>query len=583
MTPWFNPAPALADLLRAAGPAAGFDDSFAPDVRPADPRHGDFQANGVLPWAKAQRSNPRAAAQKLLDAVSPTLPAAWVSVEIAGPGFLNFRLTPAFLLAWLETYRDEASLAEAARAAGAPRTCVVDFSSPNTAKEMHIGHLRSTVIGEAVCRLVAFSGARVIRDNHIGDWGTQFGLILLGLQQRGVDPAAFTVTLSDIEQAYRETTAAAEADPAVRESARQELVRLQQGDPDRVALWRAVTRVSYEAFEQVYQRLGVHFDHVLGESFYNDQLEAVCQSLQTLGLATESDGALVVFHPEHPRFAEQPFIIRKRDGASNYATTDLATMRYRVEHFAADEVIIITDARQVDHFQQLELTTRKWFERQGWTHPRFRHLTFGSVLGEDNRPIKTRAGGTVKLREVLDDAVERARAVVAAKNPDLAPAEQAEVARVVGLGAVKYADLMQNRSSDYVFAWDRLLSFDGNTAPYLLYAVARLHSIFRKVEQSPGAGESGATAFETATEVALARQLLGFVHAVEAAQLDLRPHFLCAYLYDLAGTFSTFYNADRVAVDDPAVRARRLLLCARTLRTLEAGLHLLGLETVERM
>jgi arginyl-tRNA synthetase len=311
----------------------------------------------------------------------------------------------------------------------------------------------------------------------------------------------------------------------------------------------------------------------------------VYNELTKLGLAEESQGALVVFHPEHPRFKTQPFIIRKSDGASNYASTDLATMLYRVEHFKADAIVVLTDTRQSDHFEQLWLTTQKWFAKTGRKLPRFEHVTFGSILGEDGKAIKTRSGDPIKLKDLLAEAEARAFAIVTEKSPELPETERRDIANAVGVGAVRYADLVQNRSSDYVFAWDKILSFDGNTAPYLLYAVARIRSIFRKqnIEPKDAASGAGATPPETPGELALARKLASFASALKLTTTTLRPHFLCIYLYELAGEFSSFYTADKVLVDDPAVRARRLLLCARTLLVLETGLRLLGLRPLSRM
>lgn len=568
----------------------GFTADFEPQVKPADPRFGDFQANGVLPFAKQAKQNPRALADALLRTVmaSGVFPEAQVKVELAGPGFLNFTLQPAYLLAWLQTFADETALRAGAGSRLAGRTVIVDYSSPNTAKEMHVGHIRSTVIGEAIARLLTFAGARVIRDNHIGDWGTQFGMIIWAIKQEGYDlDAPHENPIADLERLYQAGNAAYKASDdgkgPVAQDIRQELVKLQQGDPENARLWNRITEVSWQAFNRIYQQLGVRFDEVLGESFYRDKVEAVYDELTQLGLAEASEGALVVFHPEHPRFAKQPFIVRKADGASNYASTDLATVRYRTERFQADELIYVVDARQSDHFEQLFLTVRKWYAARAWPVPGLKHVSFGTILGENGRPIKTKEGGSVKLRDLLAEAIERAFAIVSEKNPGLPEAERRHIAEVVGLGAVRYADLSQNRTSDYVFSWEKMLALEGNTAPYLLYAVARLHSIFRKAEVSPGAGETGALAPETEAEQALAHKLLAFPAAVEQTLADLRPHVLCTYLYELAGVFSSFYNADKVMVEEAPVRAGRLLLCARTLRTLETGLHLLGLETLERM
>ncbi len=602
----FHVATALEAALKTAASAAGLDAAaFSPDVRTADPKHGDYQANGVLGYAKREKQNPRALAEKLTAALPPPLRADF-DITIAGPGFINFTLRPSAAQAWLNAYGTRQKLGAGAAAACAGQTWVVDYSSPNTAKQMHVGHLRSAVIGEAICRLLAFAGARVIRDNHLGDWGTQFGKLIYGYK-RWVNPEKLaSEPIEELERLYKlGNNATPEGSPEL-EEARQELVKLQTGDPANVALWKKFSDISLAAFQQIYDRLGIRFDHTLGESFYNDKVDHVYSELTdtTLpggALAVESQGALVVFHPEHPRFKTQPFIIRKTDGASNYATTDLATALYRIEEFHADGIAYVTDFRQGDHFEQLFLTVKKWFEKTGRRAPRLEHVSFGAVTGEDGKALKTRDGETVKLKSLLNEAEDRAFALVTAKNAErpegerFTEAECREIARAVGVGSVQYADLSQNRSSNYVFSWDKMLALDGNTAPYLLYAVARIRSIFRKLGLPPPDQESGdegqraedyaaaASQIETPAEMSLARKLVKLPDTLALATGQLRPHFLCLYLYELAGEFSAFYAAEKVAVDDPAVRARRLLLCARTLLVLETGLHLLGLRTLERM
>jgi arginyl-tRNA synthetase len=570
-------------LLGAAGRAGLTGTGFAPGVRTADAVHGDFQANGALAYAKQQRQNPRVVAQALVDQLGDLAPL--FDVSVAGPGFINLRLKPTALFAWLTTHSSRAALAAGAAAAEKDHTVVVDYSSPNTAKQMHVGHLRSAVIGEAVCRLLEFSGATVVRDNHIGDWGTQFGK-LIWAYKRLLDLAALTRdALEEFERLYKLGNTAAEADPAVLKEAQQELVKLQAHDPENLALWRHIGEVSVAAFQDLYEQLGIRFDLTLGESFYNDKLEPIYRELAGCGLAAESEGAQVVFHPEHPRFKTQPFIIRKSDGAANYATTDLATILYRSEHLHATDVLYVVDKRQSDHFEQLFLTARKWFERTNRPLPRLRHLDFGTVLGENGKPLKTKSGDNIRLKELLAEASERSYQLVTTKNPELPEQERRTIAQIVGVGSVQYADLSQNRSSDYVFSWDKMISLDGNTAAYLLYAVARIYSIFRKLDLRPAdpSPEAGAAPFETPAELALARKLVRFPDALGAATNHLRPHFLCTYLYELAGEFSTFYNADKVAVTEAPVRARRLLLCNRTLLLLETGLQLLGLRTLTRM
>jgi arginyl-tRNA synthetase len=603
----FNLAADLDQALRTAASTAGLADAaaFSPEVRTADPKHGDFQANGTLGYAKARKLNPRATADQLVAALPAAVRESY-DITIAGPGFINFTLKPAALLAWLRAFGTREALTAGAAAAHASQTWVVDYSSPNTAKQMHVGHLRSAVIGEAICRLLVFTGARVIRDNHLGDWGTQFGKLIYGYKRWAAPAALATDAIEELERVYKlGNDATPEGSPALDE-ARRELVALQNGDPANVALWKKFSEVSLAAFQQIYDRLGITFDHNLGESFYNDKVARVYAELTLTvpPIAEDSAGALVVFHDEHPRFSRHterpnPFMVRKADGASGYASTDLATALYRTEHFKADGIVVVTDFRQGDHFEQLFLTVKKWFAAKNYRLPELHHVTFGAVTGEDGKALKTRDGGVIKLKALLDEAEERAYAIVTAKNaerpePDrFSDAECRVIAQTVGIASVQYADLSQNRSSNYVFSWDKMLALDGNTAPYLLYAVARIHSIFRKAGVTPshlaasGAAplhdEALASALETPSEINLARKLAKFPDALRLAGDTLRPHFLCMYLYELAGDYSSFNTADKVLVEDPALRARRLMLCARTLLTLETGLHLLGLRTLTRM
>ncbi len=583
----FNLTADLEAALKAAAVAAGLEaEGFAPEVRTADSRHGDFQANGVLGYAKARKLNPRAVAAQLTAALPGEISAAY-EVVIAGPGFINFTVKPATLLMWLKAHASREALAAAAAATSRFRgqTWVVDYSAPNTAKQMHVGHLRSAVIGEAICRLLAFSGRKVVRDNHIGDWGTQFGKLIWAYKRQLDTIELARDPLEEFERLYKAGNTAAESDVVVMDEARAELVKLQAGDAENLGIWKKINDVSLAAFQQIYDRLGIRFDCTLGESFYNDKVAQIYAELTRCGLAVESQGALVVFHPGHPRFKEQPFIIRKSDGAANYASSDLATILYRTDHFKAEGVIYVVDSRQRDHFEQLFLTAGEWFQRTTRKLPALHHVDFGTVLGENGKPLKTRDGENIRLKDLLTEATDRAYTLVGEKNPELPEAERRAIAAIVGIGSVQYADLSQNRSSDYLFAWDKMISLEGNTAAYLLYAVARIHSIFRKQGLVPGAPETEAVAdaLSTPAELALARKLVKFSDAVDLAVSQLRPHFLCLYLYELAGEFSTFYSADKVIVEEPAVRARRLLLCARTLLVLETGLQLLGLQTLTRM
>jgi arginyl-tRNA synthetase len=592
MAVWFNPSHSIEQILREiASYTDGFDPTFEPGVRPADPKFGDYQANGVLGFAKKNGVNPRELSQRLIDAalLSQKFDEELVELSLAGPGFINFKLSPLFLWKWQLDYSAKADYRSGAKALKDGRKVVIDYPSANTAKQAHIGHLRPMVIGQAIARLLDFCGADLIRDNHIGDWGTNFGTLIMKIKRDALDLS----TLGDdalvvLDHLYKAGSILEEAHPEFRDISRNELVKLQNGDPENTAIWEQIVDLSKKAFEKLFQQMGVEVDVTLGESFYRDQVERVYEELVDIGLAEESDGALVVWHDEIKKFSRQserpyPFNIRKRDGASNYASTDLATILYRIDCFKAEEVIYLTDARQQDHFQQLFLTTEKWFKAKGYPLPELRHVFWGTILGSDKKPFKTKSGDSVKLQALLDEARRRAFDVVTEKNPDLPEVERREIAESVGIGAVKYADLSSNRTQDYVFSWERLLSFEGNTAPYLLYAVARINSIFRKAGESPEDPVEGASPIETESELALARKLMGFVTALELTLNDLRPHFLCTYLYELTSAYSTFYNSDKVMVDDVSVRARRLILCARTRTVLMTGLELLGIQPLERM
>jgi arginyl-tRNA synthetase len=562
---------------------AGFDKDFEPEIRVADPRFGDFQVNGILGFAKKNKKNPRELGEKLLAEAQQFPDLANCALELSGPGFINIRLMPEFLRQWTSTFYGRCDFSQWL----AGQTVVIDYSSPNTAKQMHVGHLRSMIIGESIQRVLRFCGANVIRDNHIGDWGTQFGILIMAIKREKIDVSALDPAgaLNEFERLYRDGVALTQRDAIFLAEARQELVALQRGDPENMRIWETINGVSYRAFEDIYGQMGVTFDYVLGESFYRNQVDRVCQELEDLHIAEEDQGALVVFHRGHSRFKDQPFLIRKSDGASNYGTTDLATILYRWENFHADRMIYVTDSRQQDHFQQLFLTAERWFTAKNIPLPQLQHVWFGTVLGEDGRALKTRSGESIKLKQLIDEGVSRALAVVAEKNPDLSADEQMEIARVVGTAAIKYADLSQSRTNDYVFSWDKMLSFDGNTAPYLLYAVARIYALFRRLKIPPDQKRNlqSMTVFSTLEECALARKLVDFPSVVAQVLGDLKPHYLCTYLFELAGEFSSFYNANRIIGEVEGVFEKRLLLCQFVRHVLETGLHLLGIEKLEKM
>jgi arginyl-tRNA synthetase len=561
-----------------------------------DPRFGDYQTNALIGLAKARKMNPRQLAADVLGHLDLRN---WCEkVEIAGAGFLNFQLSASALARVLgSAAAGEHLFFDKTLEA---RTVVVDFSSPNVAKPMHVGHIRSTVLGDALARVLRLLGHRVITDNHIGDWGTQFGMLIVGWKTILDSEKLKSDPLGEMERIYKLISGRCdpekpEYDPAILERARSELVKLQAGDAENLAIWKEMIRLSQAQFETIYGRLGVKFDHTLGESFYNSRLSPVVEQMMKAGIAVESRGAKAVlsdasFAPKEDPFLVQregewvpnPFIIQKQDGGFNYATTDLATLEYRLETWHADEIVYVTDGRQQLHFRQLFAAFRRW-------HPglktKLAHVWFGSILGEDGKPFKTRSGETVRLSDLLDEAEERAFKVVTEKSPDLPQEARLEIARVVGIGAVKYADLLPNRQSDYVFSWDKLLALNGNTAPYLQYAYARIRSIFRKggLGDKTDAISSSEIRIVEPAEQALSKHLLKFGIVIEAVAQEYRPNFLCNYLHELAGFFTTFYENCPVLKSAPEVRPSRLLLCNLTARVLRQGLTLLGIETLEQM
>jgi len=451
---------------------------------------------------------------------------------------------------------------------------------------MHVGHIRSTVLGSCLARLHRLIGNNVISDNHIGDWGTQFGKLLLGWKNHLDKVALEKDPIGEMERLYKLVNAATEADETVLEGARAELVKLQSGDPENFEIWQQMVKLSQSQFDTLYSRLGVAFDYTLGESFYNDRLKGVVDDLVAKGIARESEGAYVVFFDDNPELAPHPAIVQKRDGAFNYASTDLATLEYRTQNWKPDQILYITDGRQQLHFKQIFTTFNRW---KGNTNVRLVHVWFGTILGNDGKPFKTRSGEVVKLADLLNEAEERALSVVSEKNPDLPEETRRNIARVVGIGAVKYADLLPSRQSDYQFSWDKMLAFNGNTAPYLLYAYARIQSIFRKNQDEfsssfkPESIEEKDLILSTSQELSLAKHLFSFGITLEQVAEDSRPNILCNYLYDLAGFFASFYENCPVLKATGPEKTSRLALCHLTAKVLQMGLHTLGLETLEEM
>jgi len=586
----------LAKKLSGALAAAGLPD--AGELTPTtDPRFGDYQTNAALVLGKQRGENPRELAEKIIgqlnvgDLCEPPV--------VAGPGFINFTLRSSAVAEKTASILGDERLGVAETES--PRRIVIDFGSPNVAKPMHVGHIRSTVLGDALARIATFLGHEVIRDNHIGDWGTQFGMVIYGwknlLDQRALqqDP------LTEIVRIYKETNALATSDPQVREACRQELVKLQAGDKENIDIWNECVAFSMQDFEHVYELLDIHYDIQCGESFYNDRLPGVVERLLKSGIAEISEGAVVVFFRDIPELVDRPCIIRKRDGGFNYATTDIATIDYRLDDLKADSVWYVVGAPQTLHFKQIFEIAR----RQGYRAD-VRHITFGSILGEDRKLMKTRSGENVPLRDLLEEACKRARKIIDEKNPDLSKAEKVDVAQKIGIAAVKYADLSQYRMTDYVFSWDKMLSLQGNTAPYLQNAYVRIRSIFRKAGESrvptsvcaaetetghPPSQSYGEARRPVATkltltnsaEINLAKRLCQFAEIVPHVLNDFRPNILANYLFEVANSFHTFYEACPVLKSEEPARSSRLALCDLTGQVLYRGLDLLGIKVPEKM
>ena len=553
-------------LAKVGLPSAG-------ELTPAtDPRFGDYQTNAALVLGKQRGENPRALAEQIAaqfnagDVCDPPV--------VAGAGFINFTLrVGAVGEKTMDVLRDERFGVAKAKST---QRIVIDFGSPNVAKPMHVGHIRSTVLGDALARIGQFLGHEMIRDNHIGDWGTQFGMVIWGWKNLLDRQALQRDPLAELVRIYKETNQQATIDPQVREACRQELVKLQAGDRGNTDIWNECVALSMQDFEHVYKLLDVCYDLQCGESFYHDRLPGVVERLLKAGIAEISEGAVVVFFRDNPELADKPLIIRKRDGGFNYATTDVATVDYRVNDLNADAIWYVVGAPQTLHFKQIFEIAR----REGYTAD-LRHIVFGSILGEDRKLMKTRSGENVPLRELLQEACKRARKIIDEKNPHLSEKQKNDIAEKIGIGAVKYADLSQYRMTDYIFSWEKMLSLHGNTAPYLQNAYVRIRSIFRKAAvSSPTMNEVTLT---DSAEIDLAKRLCQFAEIVPQVLTGFRPNILANYLFELANSFHTFYEACPVLKSDEPARSSRLVVCDLTGRVLQRGLDLLGIKVPERM
>ncbi|EJL4485309.1 arginine--tRNA ligase [Salmonella enterica] len=571
----------LSEKVSQAMIAAGAPADCEPQVRQsAKVQFGDYQANGMMAVAKKLGMAPRQLAEQVLTHLD--LSGIASKVEIAGPGFINIFLEPAFLAEQVQQ-----ALASERLGVSQPtrQTIVVDYSAPNVAKEMHVGHLRSTIIGDAAVRTLEFLGHHVIRANHVGDWGTQFGMLIAWLEKQQQENAG-DMALADLEGFYRDAKKHYDEDEAFAERARNYVVKLQSGDAYFREMWRKLVDITMTQNQITYDRLNVTLtrDDVMGESLYNPMLPGIVADLKAKGLAVESEGATVVFLDEFKNKEGDPMgvIIQKKDGGYLYTTTDIACAKYRYETLHADRVLYYIDSRQHQHLMQAWTIVRK----AGYVPDSvpLEHHMFGMMLGKDGKPFKTRAGGTVKLADLLDEALERARRLVAEKNPDMPADELEKLANAVGIGAVKYADLSKNRTTDYIFDWDNMLAFEGNTAPYMQYAYTRVLSVFRKADIDEQALASAPVIISEDREAQLAARLLQFEETLTVVAREGTPHVMCAYLYDVAGLFSGFYEHCHIlSAENDAVRNSRLKLAQLTAKTLKLGLDTLGIETVERM
>ena len=571
----------LSDKIKQAMIAAGANEQCDALIRQSGkPQFGDYQANGIMAAAKKLGLNPREFAQKVLDHAD--LSDVAEKTEIADPGFINIFLNPTWLANNVSAALKDQNLGVSANE---KQTIVIDYSSPNVAKEMHVGHLRSTIIGDAVVRTLEFLGHNVIRANHVGDWGTQFGMLIAYLEKMENEHAS-EMELQDLEAFYREAKKHYDEDEAFAEKARNYVVKLQGGDEYCRTMWKKLVDITMQQNQRNYDRLNVTLTEkdVMGESLYNPMLPAIVEDLKKQGLAVEDEGALVVYLDEFKNKEGEAMgvIVQKKDGGFLYTTTDIAAAKYRYETLNADRALVFSDTRQSQHMQQAWLITRK----AGYVPDSFslEHKNFGMMLGKDGKPFKTRTGGTVKLADLLDEAIERATVLINEKNTNLSDDEKTAVIEAVGIGSVKYADLSKNRTTDYVFDWDNMLSFEGNTAPYMQYAYTRIRSIFNKADVNPTALAEAKIQLSDEKERALAIKLLQFEEAVQTVGKEGTPHVLCAYLYELAGVFSSFYeHCPILNAEDENVKLSRLKLASLTEKTLKQGLELLGIKTIEKM
>jgi len=576
----------LAKKVSAAMVAAGLPADTNPAVSLSNrPQFGDYQANGVMGAAKKLKTNPRELATKVVEHLD--LDGIADKIELAGPGFINIHLSPAWLASQLALITNDAHVGVTQRSK--PQTVVVDYSAPNLAKEMHVGHLRSTIIGDAVVKALEFRGDKVIRQNHMGDWGTQFGMLIAHLGDKLAGDEVAETALSDLENFYREAKIRFDEEEGFADRARADVVKLQSGDEQCAKLWQQFIDISIQHSEEIYSKLNVSLQRkdIMGESSYNPDLSKVIDELMAAEIAVEDQGAKVVFIDEMANKDGDPsvFIVQKSGGGYLYATTDLSACRYRSGQLNADRIIIFTDARQSLHFKQVEIVARKAGflpENVGYDH-----CPFGMMMGNDGKPFKTRTGGTIKLAELLDEAVTRASDLIKEKNPEISSGDLSEIATKVGIGAVKFADLSKNRTSDYIFNWKTMLSFEGATAPYLQYAFSRIQSIFTKAES----GKAEVTQFNENIQIiepqekALALKLLQLEDVIDAVISECTPNLLCNYLYELASLYMSFYEACPILKEgiSDEVKASRLALCQLISQTLKQGLDILGIEVMERM
>lgn len=583
----FNITTFLESVLRKASMKCNhFNSQFQPHVRPSNPNFGDFQTDSVINFAKKCKHDPCSLAKLLLDLAFERrlLDKSCISASISQIGFINFILSPSYKQNWINKFSDKRKIKLSYSSIFYDKKIIIDYSSPNMAKQMHVGHLRSIVIGESIKRLFKFGSAKVLTDNHLGDWGSQFGILIMAINRTRYKIQYPSLNkLEDLEGLYRFGVTISQLNPIAKSEADRELEQLQVENLHRIELWRFINSISWNSFKKIYDLMNISFDKVRSESYFRKQTNRVIRELNEVDISAVSQRAIVAFVKNNTYFKNQPFIVLKKDGTLNYSTIDLAAILVSVEKLYRKVTIYITDDRQQDHFRQLFSTVERWFSLKNYAIPMMQHVYFGKVLNANNKAIKTREGDSIKLNILLKESIDRSLVIVRERNSNLSKKKQLEIATSIGISSIRYFDLSQDKSTDYIFSWSKVLSLNGNSAPYILYALVRIYSIFRNSKIVPGQGERDSGFFTTEYEILLLRKIIMFPTILEQSTSTLKPSIICKYLFELTKIYSSFYNANRVISNVKTMQSRRLQLCSRTLSIIEISLNLLGIESLRYM